>query len=113
MPPPFAHYSGWDAGAVAAGITILALHNPMGDVQKASFGTTLGVNPVPSQIGPTTYAPGTFDVVRWDTGITEGGSSGSGLFTYDPSTNFSYTRGTLSGGNDSCTGVAPISPDTR
>ena len=104
LPPSDASYSGWNAGAVPADLTILAIHHPTGDVKKGSFGTTLGPNSGSITInGLATFAPGTFDIVLWQLGITEPGSSGSGLFSYDPEKNFFYVRGTLTGGRSSCT----------
>jgi hypothetical protein len=78
------------------------INNPSADVTKGSFGQMLGQNPIPVTIGNITYPPNTFYVVLWQAGITEPGSSGSGLFTYDATQNAVYTRGTLTGGVDSC-----------
>ncbi len=101
-PPAGATYSGWDASLIPAETTILAIHHPNADVTKGSFGQMLGENPIPVTIGPVTYPPNTLYVVLWEVGITEPGSSGSGLFTYNTAQNTFYTRGTLTGGTDSC-----------
>jgi hypothetical protein len=39
----------------------------------------------------------------WTSGVTEAGSSGSGLFTQNPAASYFEVRGTLSGGDSSCT----------
>jgi hypothetical protein len=68
----------------------------------------LGTNTSPINFGDAgTFPAGTFYQVFWQFGITEPGSSGSGLFTYDPSVSSFVTRGTLTGGNDACSN--PIS----
>jgi hypothetical protein len=103
-PPVGAHYSGWDRNAIAAGTEILAMHHPAADVKKGSFGMMLGTNTSQMNYGEAgTFPPGTFYDVFWQVGATEQGSSGSGLFTYDASVVSYVTRGTLTGGNDSCT----------
>jgi hypothetical protein len=103
MPPPAAHYSGWDANVISIGTTILAIHHPSADVKKGSFGTVLGENTTPvsfPELG--TWAPGFFYQVLWGVGITEPGSSGSGLFTFNQTNGAFQTRGTLTGGIDAC-----------
>jgi lysyl endopeptidase len=106
MPPPQASYSGWDASYLAPGTLIMAIHHPSGDVKKASFGDVLGTNtlPVPFDIG--TFSAGTFYVINWEIGVVEPGSSGSGLFSYNDARNYFYLRGTLTGGNATCSSIA-------
>jgi|SRR5450755_3686413 lysyl endopeptidase len=102
-PPATSAYSGWDSSVIAAGVGILALHHPAGDVKKGSFGTMVAANTSPVTItGLATFPPGVFYQVVWQTGTTEPGSSGSGIFTYDQTKNFFYTHGTLTGGHDAC-----------
>ena len=67
MPPPLATYTGWDATTMQPSTPILAIHHPMGDVKKASFGTELGIYPKELQINMLgSFAAGTFYVVSWD-----------------------------------------------
>ena len=95
-PPPFAFYAGWDARAASAGQSAITVHHPQGDLKMVSEGTMQRFT-----------APGVgggnlpFMEVRWSSGTTEGGSSGSGLFTASGS-QYLY-RGGLWGGTASCT----------
>jgi len=87
--PAGAEFAGWDATAMAPSSAVVAIHHPSGDVKKVSLGTH-----VPAASDRTHHAVG------WTSGTTEGGSSGSGLFTlhYD-----GYRlRGGLHGGDASC-----------
>jgi hypothetical protein len=109
MPPPLATYTGWDASTMQPGTPILAIHHPVGDVKKASFGTELGIYPNPLQLPGMlgSFAAGTFYVVNWDLGIVEPGSSGSGLLSFDPNTALFYLRGTLTAGSgDTCNTIS-------
>lgn len=85
-PPAGAYYAGWDANPVAANASVLAIHHPRGDSKKSSVGQQL-LNDT------TTFRAG------WLSGTTEGGSSGSGLFTLG---NGYQLRGGLFGGGASC-----------
>jgi len=102
MPPPLATYTGWDASTMPPDTFILAMHHPRGDVKKASFGTELGINASPIQFDIDLFPAGTFYVVSWQLGIVEPGSSGSGLLSFDPTTSHFYLRGTLTGGDATC-----------
>ena len=106
-PPAGVHFAGWWAGPIAPGSTVLAIHHPRGDVKKASFGTVVGVNTQPvsfSDLGA--FPPGTFFQNNWQQGVVEPGSSGSGIFTNTPTDRTLYLRGTLTGGNASCSNPA-------
>ena len=106
-PPSGVSYAGWDgSNPVASSTTVLAIHHPRGDVKKASFGTVLGVNSVPTIISGHTYPAFSMYSVDWDLGIVEPGSSGSAFFTPNASGTESYVRGTLTGGNTTCSGIA-------
>ncbi|HEY9143987.1 MAG TPA: trypsin-like peptidase domain-containing protein [Arenimonas sp.] len=86
-PPGYAYYAGWDANQIPNGTQVLAIHHPSGDAKKSSLG---------SQVATQTY----LNRVGWTSGTTEGGSSGSGLFTGGPAGY--YLRGGLFGGSASC-----------
>lgn len=84
--PAGAYFAGWNAGPLGD-VSVLAIHHPRGDAKKASLGQTLG-----RSASQTTAA--------WTSGTTEGGSSGSGLFTLGRE---GYElRGGLYGGSASC-----------
>jgi V8-like Glu-specific endopeptidase len=95
-PPGGVTFLGWNAYALASGASVTGIHNPSGDLQKISFGTSQGfanVRDTNSHIK-----------VVWSSGTTEGGSSGSALL--NSSKQFT---GQLTGGNASC--AAPTQPD--
>jgi hypothetical protein len=90
--PEGAWFSGWDASPLGAGTPLVALHHPAGDLKKLSLGQSMGIT---TATGGITYA-----TAAWTSGSTEGGSSGSGLFTLS---NGEYLlRGGLRGGSASC-----------
>jgi lysyl endopeptidase len=89
-------FSGWDANALAAGTPVLTLHHPEGDLKKVSQGSVTGYV-VPGVAG----GPRTFIEVLWNSGTTEPGSSGAGLWTQ--SGGQYYLRGGLWGGTALCT----------
>jgi len=91
LAPDGAWFAGWDATPLTPGTATVTLHHPSGDVKKVSLGQSLDA------IGT---APASYTMVAWTTGSTEGGSSGSGLFTFD-GRDF-VLRGALRGGSASC-----------
>jgi len=97
--PAGVHFAGWDAGAMSSSTAVTAIHHPAGDLKKVSFGRHL-----PADSDSVNHAVG------WLEGTTEGGSSGSGLFTSDASGY--YLRGGLYGGYASCSNSGTLSdPD--
>lgn len=93
--PAGAEFSGWDAAALPASSAIIGIHHPAGDAKKVSSGQQLVSN------DPTHNA------VAWLSGSTQGGSSGSGLFTLHAD---GYKlRGGLHGGDASCANSGSIS----
>ncbi|HET7731117.1 MAG TPA: trypsin-like peptidase domain-containing protein [Usitatibacter sp.] len=85
--PAGAWFSGLDASPLAMGETAMGLHHPSGDLKKVSTGRV-------------TLADDRLPQVSWLAGSTEGGSSGSGLFTERDGQYL--LRATLRGGNASC-----------
>ncbi|ATE71378.1 trypsin-like serine peptidase [Lysobacter capsici] len=101
-PPSGAVYAGWSSSAIAStGTAIEGIHHPAGDVKKYSLGSVTGLS---------TSIDGKSPLYRvvWNTGVTEGGSSGSGLFTVTSSGGYQL-RGGLYGGTSYCS--APRDPD--
>ena len=100
-PPGGAIYAGWDATTLASGTALTAVHHPAGDLKKVSLGTMGGFGSYPG-------LSGSFIIARWNaiaTGVTEGGSSGSGIFTGSASSDYRL-RGGLLGGPSSCTAAS-------
>ncbi len=99
-PPANAVFAGWDSATLSSGIALTAIHHPAGDLKKVSLGTMGGFgSPIDSSNG--------FLIASWNstaTGVTEGGSSGSGIFTAvgQPASEYRL-RGGLLGGPSSCT----------
>ena len=86
--PAGAWFAGWDATPPVPGLSVVALHHPMGDLKKLSLGDVLA--------DPDTRSTTT----AWRVGATEPGSSGSGIFT---ASGAEYLlRGALKGGSASC-----------
>jgi hypothetical protein len=99
-PPAGAVLAGWDATTLSTGVAMTAVHHPAGDLKKVSLATMGGFgSPVDSSTN--------FIISSWNstaTGVTEGGSSGSGIFTAVGSPASDYRlRGGLYGGPSSCT----------
>jgi lysyl endopeptidase len=100
-PPAGAVYAGWNSAAIGStGTAIEGIHHPAGDVKMYSLGSV-------SSLSRNIDGKGPFYRVVWTTGVTEGGSSGSGLFTV--SGGAYQLRGGLYGGYSFCS--APSDPD--
>lgn len=105
-PPAGAVYSAWSVSAVPSpGTLVTGVHHPEGDLQKISFGS------LQSYLDCTVFSDrvecygGYRDTashfeVGYTTGITEPGSSGSGLYSTIGGAH--YLVGQLTGGNSSC-----------
>ena len=98
-PPTGTTFSGWDSSPLSIPANVTAIHHPMGDLKKVSLGQQTASSP--------------YDIeVAWTSGTTEGGSSGSGLFTSNASGYF--LRGGLIGGSATCANSGSVSnPDNR
>lgn len=106
-PPAGAIHIGWDSAAPVLRTSVAGIHHPKGDLQKISFGTVQSFADctMPGAGGEytcvaTTPAKAEYIEITLTNGITEGGSSGSGLFRTiggAPS-----LIGQLRGGNSSC-----------
>jgi lysyl endopeptidase len=89
--PEGAWFAGWDATPLAAEEALVALHHPAGDLKKLSLGVSMG---------PTVSTGTSYATAAWTFGSTEGGSSGSGIFTQAGGEYL--LRGGLRGGSASC-----------
>jgi len=102
--PPGVRFSGWTAEKPAVGTAVTSIHHPAGDYKRISNGRTTALSCPP---GVPAELCEFFHQVQWDSGITEPGSSGGGLWAgpaSDPK-----LIGQLLGGNSSCTN--PTAPD--
>ncbi len=105
-PPAGATFAAWNASTLsAAGIAADGIHHPEGDLKKYSQGTTQGIQ---------TYSDGSsFVAMQWMHGVTEPGSSGSGLFTYNANQNYYELRGALFSGTSACNDPSGIDEYSR
>jgi hypothetical protein len=88
-------FSGWDAATTPVSTSVTGIHHPAGSHKRISFGTT-NSNCLGGLPGPCSN----FTHVGWSSGVTEGGSSGSGIWK-GSSANALFV-GTLTGGLSSC-----------
>ena len=98
-PPAGAFYSGWDANTLTAGMGLVTLHHPQGDLKKVSQGSVLRFS-APGVAGSNA----SYTEARWTSGTTEIGSSGAGIWT--ASAGQYHFRGGLWGGSASCTALS-------
>lgn len=93
-PPAGSELAGWDSAVLAASSSIIGIHHPGGDAKKVSMGQQIS-------------SSASLITVGWLSGTTEGGSSGSGLFTTHSG---GYRlRGGLYGGNALCSNSGSLS----
>lgn len=92
-PPSFAYFAGWNAAPITAQSTVYAIHHPRGDAKMVSRGQAVAVASNEITVG-------------WLEGTTEGGSSGSGLFTLGR--DGWVLRGGLYGGNAACSNTGNV-----
>jgi len=95
-----AYWNGWDANNTAAPSGV-GIHHPAGDLKKISTYTAALASTSYSGSTANTHWQANWVQTTTNYGITEGGSSGSPLFTYNNGS--SRVVGTLSGGASSCT----------
>jgi hypothetical protein len=89
-------WSGWNANQPTSGTPISGIHHPSGSYKRYSSGAVID-NYCP-------YGCAGHLGVRWQSGTTEGGSSGSGLWTGSGGTD-SRLVGTLHGGETGCSNI--------
>lgn len=106
--PSGATFANWTSNLATNGSSITGLHHPRGGLQKISFGQVAGYESCTADDSEGYYtcndassSTGNFLSVRWNSGITEPGSSGSGIWLRDSSGQATLV-GTLRGGTSSC-----------
>ena len=91
-PPPGTVFAGWDANALPVNSQVISLSHPDGDLMKFARGIVSVPGVSDGLLRTEGYDQPMYGVL-WSRGITEGGSSGSGLFTL--SSGSLQLRGTL------------------
>ncbi|SDY89997.1 hypothetical protein SAMN04487939_10851 [Lysobacter sp. yr284] len=103
-PPAGAYYAAWNSAALAStGTSIEGIHHPAGDLKKYSLGSVTSLSTSLDGRSPLTQ-------VKWSAGVTEGGSSGSGLFTVAGNGDYQL-RGGLYGGYSACKKKGQLGPN--
>ena len=101
MPPAGAVYAGSSSFAPDLYADVYSVHHPQGDLQKYNRGGYLGQGSCANGACSSSVSSGAnFLRTSWTLGTTEGGSSGSGLFT--KMNGKDYLVGQLYGGYASC-----------
>ncbi|MFZ1498453.1 MAG: trypsin-like peptidase domain-containing protein [Giesbergeria sp.] len=100
-PPAGARFAGWDASAQPVGLNVFGLHHPQADLLKVSLGNITNLTACSSTSNTSFSCSGTsgnYYRVAVSSGTSQGGSSGSALFSLGSK----YVIGTLYGGVTSC-----------
>ena len=110
-PPAGTYFAGWTSTQQSLSTGITGIHNPMGDLQKISFGSITNYLTCTTgssySCSTTTVGSANHLKVVWNQGITEGGSSGSGIWVTSGASH--YLVGQLHGGQSYCS--TPTAPD--
>ena len=105
--PAGAVFAGWStAPPPGYGSSRVGIHHPQADWKKISYGVAAGTLACGWNTGTEfscTSGEGNFYQVNWTSGGTEGGSSGSALYSDN-----GQIIATLSGGNGSCAGSSSV-----
>ncbi|MBW7832932.1 MAG: trypsin-like peptidase domain-containing protein [Simplicispira suum] len=100
-PPTGARFAAWDASAQPMGLSVFGLHHPQADLLKVSLGNVTNLTSCSSSSDNFFNCDGTsgnYYRVALSSGTSQGGSSGSALFSLGSK----YVIGTLYGGVTSC-----------
>lgn len=101
-PPVGAFYAGWSRLPIdKTGTPVIGIHHPRGGLMRYSVGKV-------DNVSIDFYGRESLYQIVWEKGVTEMGSSGSGIFTMSP-TGQLQLRGGLLGGRSSC--LAQSEPD--
>ncbi|AHW62391.1 Por secretion system C-terminal sorting domain-containing protein [Draconibacterium orientale] len=98
LPPPDfrPYYAGWDRSPGVPDSSV-SIHHPQGDIKKISFDNDAPEYATFTSSSVKNPKNGSFNILRWDGGVTEVGSSGGALFNMEE-----QVIGTLSGGAAFC-----------
>jgi lysyl endopeptidase len=100
LPPPGSWYSGWDSNTINLSTPTTIIHHAQAEVKKVTIGQVLRFDTAGAPLLPFT---GSFITSGYSRGVTEPGSSGSGLFTVNSIGEYQL-RGGLYGGPSTCSG---------
>ena len=94
-PPGGVTFAGWTTAAPTLTAASTGIHHPSGDLQKISYGSLTGfLNcTAPTSTGSfscSSSSTGNYANIRYTSGTTEGGSSGSGVFLNGGKAKFFY-----------------------
>ncbi len=87
------YWVGWNRVNIAPSSSI-CIHHPLGDIKKISIDNNAAVT---AKFTGSYHPKGFWNVLRWDSGVTEEGSSGGPLFDQNK-----QLIGSLTGGSASC-----------
>nr|WP_319570788.1 T9SS type A sorting domain-containing protein [uncultured Draconibacterium sp.] len=98
LPPPDfrPYYAGWDRSSVLPDSSV-TIHHPLGNIKKISIDYDVPEYATFSSSSIKNPTNGSFNILRWDEGVTEVGSSGAALFNMKK-----QVIATLSGGAAYC-----------
>jgi len=95
--PPYnyrTYLAGWNRNNVAPTSSI-CIHHPLGDIKKVSIDSDAAIT---AKFNSSYHPKGFWNILRWEKGVTEQGSSGGPLFDQNKK-----LIGTLTGGAATCT----------
>jgi hypothetical protein len=95
-PPANAFFGGWDPNPISPGASVIVVHHPQGDLKKISQGSVTRLW-TPGIAGGSNQ----FIEARWSSGLTEPGSSGAGLWSYNGS-EYLFRGGEWGGSDQDC-----------
>jgi hypothetical protein len=111
-PPPGVVFSGWSVERTPLNTPMVGVHHPNGDLKKISNGTVInyasvapgGPGAAPGAFGSISDGVGPYLEIQWQNGVTQGGSSGSGIWRGDSGAapGGPYLVGALLGGGSTC-----------
>ena len=87
------YFAGWNRKTQAPSSS-LSIHHPLGDIKKIAIDNDIALT---SSFNESYVSRGFWKILRWDSGVTENGSSGGPLFDQNK-----QVIGTLTGGAATC-----------
>jgi hypothetical protein len=108
-PPSDAVYAAWNSATLAPSVNVIGIHHPSGDLKKFGRGRTYGYGDFNGDTGAIINGSDNKVLLTWSgIGETEGGSSGSGVFTLSADGTRYELRGGLFGGSSGLQCAGPV-----